>query len=358
MRMLRETTTFDDVTENRPVTWNIEEKGIEMVHVPCADEQTARTLVSDRVCEPLREMFRKALLFRPRTQLVVFGTGLLSAVIVFLLLLLLLTRETASCIQPSTIDAGSPPTDETSTILALLASDANADEVCDDEAVSTASTWPIFRNMTQLHQNTAWLDYLTTVYGSIPDSAFPLDTQLLKLLYNNVQGVNVSADCRCLVRGVLSNMGRYPHWDVHGTFWQHDADRTPSAPHSWVEISHCSAAADGKETNSLWAYRTPGSGVFANVGDTIVFRTHGEFLAYFFRKPELVSRVVFHPDQKRRVWMCTAFPNVGCTHHHRHLNRGLKYAESLEAIRAANFDGKLVRVTSVSTITTEKFCNS
>ena len=46
---------------------------------------------------------------------------------------------------------------------------------------------------------------------------------------------------------------------------------TPAADHAWVEVTHCNSHI---EDQSLWFYVSPGSGIFVNVGKTIVFDDH------------------------------------------------------------------------------------
>jgi len=64
----------------------------------------------------------------------------------------------------------------------------------------------------------------------------------------------------------------------HAAYYTLAEAPTPAPSNSWVEITHC---ASNLERESLWFYVQRGSGMFVNVGNTIVFQDHPQAAEHF-----------------------------------------------------------------------------
>ena len=96
--------------------------------------------------------------------------------------------------------------------------------------------------------------------------------------------------------GAPTLMGRYAKFDPPRgtTLWTRHRDHSPLANHTWVEISHCAStfgrrAACGVLANwpcPPWFYVTRGSGVYLNIGRTLVAWSHEDAAAHLTGKAE------------------------------------------------------------------------
>lgn len=132
--------------------------------------------------------------------------------------------------------------------------------------------WPRFNNISALRADKPWATYLQAVYGALP-TEFPvciydlwkLDSQQYIASGLNASGLPVhDAHDKNLKNGDL--FGDY----VGGGLQIYHEKWTPAANHTWVEVSH---RVYPTELEGMWVWRQRGSGIFANVGRTIVFPT-------------------------------------------------------------------------------------
>jgi len=141
--------------------------------------------------------------------------------------------------------------------------------------------WPRFENLTALQADHAWASYFEYIYGALP-TRFPVcvfDFHALSAKALAEFGVNST--------GLLpapkmpTNPGRYPPvfqdlkegdlypggqlgYQIFHSTWE------PVPPNGWVEVTHTVIPS---EVSAFWAWRQKGSGVWFNVGRTIVFPT-------------------------------------------------------------------------------------
>lgn len=128
--------------------------------------------------------------------------------------------------------------------------------------------WPRFQNLTELQADKRWSTYFKLVFGEVP-STFPVCTfdfwVLNETAYEKAGLSNT--------RTIISNPKTVKEGDLfrqnenlqiyHGK-WE------PAPNHSWVEVQHMVFPT---EVDGMWVWRTRGSGVYANVGRTVVFPT-------------------------------------------------------------------------------------
>ena len=131
---------------------------------------------------------------------------------------------------------------------------------------------PRFETLSELKADAGWSQYFEDVYGDLP-SGYPVCVFDLWLLDQSAflkagldrRGYHVQSDPKKLKDGDLFR--GYGGLNVYHSTW------TPAANHSWVEVSHLVMPT---ELAGAWIWNTPGSGVWANVGRTVVFPSHTE----------------------------------------------------------------------------------
>ena len=132
--------------------------------------------------------------------------------------------------------------------------------------------WPRFDSAAELRADRAWSSYFSAVYGELPDvSSFPVcmfDAHVINETAFNAAGL---AGTRPLVNvtAALREGDLYPA-AAPGRLGVYHADWAPLPNNSWTEIGH---TVYPTELDGFWAWRARGSGVWANVGRTLVFPT-------------------------------------------------------------------------------------
>jgi len=146
--------------------------------------------------------------------------------------------------------------------------------------------WPRFQNRQQLQDNSKWAAYFAAVYGELPtkypvcvyDFGFINREAYIAAGLNNtrplVPPTNVSEGDLFL----LGNLGGVQEYHIYHQNW------TPAPNHTWVELSH---AVLPTELSGMWTWFQRGSGIWMNVGRTLVFptpadplKTHAAAIAY------------------------------------------------------------------------------
>jgi hypothetical protein len=144
--------------------------------------------------------------------------------------------------------------------------------------------WPRFQSRDELAAS-PWAVYFIEVYGDLPaPEAYPvcvydlwyLDAAAWKKA--GISGFEPKTDLSNLKNGDLfySNLLMIYH-DV----WQ------PAPANTWIEVTH---SAFPSELTGMWCWRTRGSGIWFNTGNTIVFpspadpsKTHAEAIAFLMK---------------------------------------------------------------------------
>ena len=148
---------------------------------------------------------------------------------------------------------------------------------------------PVFQNVSGYRQS-PWSTYVDLLYRN--ESEPVMSVMTLTVLYTALlaqSGITLRtswADCYCQKRlGVVSHWGRAAEWDPPGTLWVWNSDRSASPDHSVVEVTHCASQRFFRdkdiEKHGAWFYRTPGSGVFLDVGRTRAFDRHEDAVREF-----------------------------------------------------------------------------
>ena len=162
--------------------------------------------------------------------------------------------------------------------------------------------WPEFASPADLVGN-PWGNYVTAVYGEIPNSRdlYPWCMGDQWLFYDSViEKFNVtdippvSSTCPASINKTLNQTGfegqRYVTnnpfqtkgitWSWHSAMPNNPwAPQQPIANNTWIEVMHREVPKD--EKTGAWMFYAPGSGIWANLGNSIVFQSHGQAFAYF-----------------------------------------------------------------------------
>lgn len=141
----------------------------------------------------------------------------------------------------------------------------------------------------------AWDTYLDALYSNTPrPAAYAVDPASFAIFYADrlpnalaskvLYSTNSSAECKQFIRDGLIWSGRAAGWNPRGALF-HRVPIRAVVPRTWIEITHCASVGhEGWETMEsvgLWAYVTPGSGVFAYSGKTIAFNDHKDAMRHF-----------------------------------------------------------------------------
>jgi len=172
-------------------------------------------------------------------------------------------------------------------LLPLLIPIALSIDVFEPRCTSTEDfAWPRYETPEELAADSGWHKYFTMVYGeSMPLEAFPLcvyDMHLLNVTAYFAAGLGGT-------RPVVTNTSELEEGDMFMSiapegFGIYHEEWTPLPNNSWFELAHMVYPT---ELDGMWMWRTRGSGVWANVGRTIVFptpedpsQTHAEAIAF------------------------------------------------------------------------------
>ena len=145
-----------------------------------------------------------------------------------------------------------------------------------------ANKLPIFKTYDELNDS-PWRQYLNKLYGKFPSDIFPIDMRKMQLFHKSLlRGIELEAhvttgagEHRTEGCFYVNNMkGPYTH-DSCDWIWVHRGiEPVPVA--SMVEVVHSNDRTSGKQHyktyTGYWMYAAPGSGLFYNVGKTIVFK--------------------------------------------------------------------------------------
>ncbi|KAL1528808.1 hypothetical protein AB1Y20_010132 [Prymnesium parvum] len=161
-----------------------------------------------------------------------------------------------------------------------------------------AGGWPVFASRSELLEDRAWAEYLTRVYGGVPDDphAYPWCMGELWMFYTHALLASGVSDAPALVGKCPTDGGRHPaqHYEQHSYLsplnvsWSwHPApivDGLAAAypafePQSWVEVIHMGGIDD--EHVGAWFLQAKGSGMSFNTGKTIVFDDHDDAQRHF-----------------------------------------------------------------------------
>lgn len=160
---------------------------------------------------------------------------------------------------------------------------------------------PVFKNKQQLIKNN-WFNYLSYVYGYIPDTSFPIDINQFDILYTNlIDKFDIELKDKCIqnnnykpcfhicptkTKQLYGNMSNV--LDIKHTIWiYHEPPYKPIPKNTNVEVTHVTNAFPGQENLERvgsWMYKATGSGIFFNTGRTISFQDHSEAARYFLDK--------------------------------------------------------------------------
>ena len=131
--------------------------------------------------------------------------------------------------------------------------------------------WPRFHSRASLEAEPAWARYFEKVYGELP-SVYPVcvyDLWVLDRAAYQAAGLNntrVIQNPHNVIEGDLfvQNTLGFDGLGIHHSQW------TAAPNNSWVEVAH---GVIPTEVTGAWAWRLRGTGVWFNVGRTIVFPT-------------------------------------------------------------------------------------
>lgn len=134
--------------------------------------------------------------------------------------------------------------------------------------------WPRFNSSAELAADPKWSAYFSSVYGAVPSGtgAYPLCVYDFHLL-------NASAYTKAGLesfRPLVTNTSELKEGDLFGSvggYGIYHSEWSALPNNSWTEIAH---TVYPTEVDGMWVWRTRGSGVWANLGRTIVFPTPAE----------------------------------------------------------------------------------
>ena len=156
---------------------------------------------------------------------------------------------------------------------AVAATDASAPPGFDPQCTSADDHgWPRFDDFAALEADQPWADYFKYIYGELP-SVYPvctfdlhaIDAMAVASFQLNKTGQLPTPKLPSdeLKDGDLFQGGQMGYQIFHTT-WK------PVPANGWVEVTHTILPS---ELMSYWAWRQKGSGVWFNVGETMVFPT-------------------------------------------------------------------------------------
>jgi hypothetical protein len=134
--------------------------------------------------------------------------------------------------------------------------------------------WPRFETMEELASNEKWASYFNSVYGALPET-YPVcvfDMEVLNRTAYVAAGLNGT-------RKIVTNTSTLQDGDlfvsmgVPGTYQIYHSAWKPIPNDTWVEVTH---TVYPTEVQGMWVWRTRGSGIFYNTGNTLVFSTPAE----------------------------------------------------------------------------------
>jgi len=170
-------------------------------------------------------------------------------------------------------------------------------------AIASGVTLPRFESFKDLQAYPKWLQYLKSVYGKSVEnaSAYPLD--LAKLVFfdgDRLKAADVllpyETDKKYCPRDTddlfehmsgsfderVGGMNFTSHDPPHALWLKQEGRFAGVHSHEWLEVTHCTSGnVQYLETAGYWMYYAKGSGIFFNVGKTIVFNDHKDAAEHF-----------------------------------------------------------------------------
>jgi len=148
-------------------------------------------------------------------------------------------------------------------------------------------TLPIFNTLKDLEAS-PWKAYFLKVYKELPEeSDFPIRIEDFSILYKDVpidkpKKIRYIGLCPNEDGQLYNNMSITN--DPPDTTWIYHSP--PFKPLSGlVEVTHCSDSfITNYENIGMWMYHAPGSGIYFDLGKTIVFKYHSDAVKYFLNK--------------------------------------------------------------------------
>jgi hypothetical protein len=150
------------------------------------------------------------------------------------------------------------------------------------------ATLPVFNTLSEL-ESSPWKDYFLKVYQELPaETDFPIKIGDLSILYKGApvdppRKVKWIGKCPTEEGELYSNMSLTN--DPEDTFWIYHPP--PFKPlKGLVEVTHCSDSfVLNYEVQGMWFYHAPGSGIYFDLGRTIVFNHHEDAVKHFLNRP-------------------------------------------------------------------------
>jgi hypothetical protein len=165
----------------------------------------------------------------------------------------------------------SPPVLLFLSLLCLLLHASSATDYLSDCASANDHGWPRFNSLDELISSPEWASYFNAVFGALP-TTYPVCTYDLELLNKtayDAAGLSGSrplvANTSALVDGDLfQSSALAADYQIFHSAW------APIPNDTYVEVTH---AVYPTELSGMWVWRTRGSGIFYNTGNTLVFPT-------------------------------------------------------------------------------------
>lgn len=138
---------------------------------------------------------------------------------------------------------------------------------------------PVFQNAGQLTSTGGWQNYFTKVYGSVPDSRYPICIGSFWFLNRPIfqaSGITNPKLIKCPTNAgdyYTSNNKYEPSWASwiwHPPPFGVNGQGIPA--NTWIEVSH---NRQGRESAGMWFMFSMGSGIWFNSGKTGVYSDHG-----------------------------------------------------------------------------------
>ena len=150
-----------------------------------------------------------------------------------------------------------------------------------------AKSLPVFGTLRDLEAS-PWKDYFLQVYKELPDeSDFPIRIGDFSILYKGApidppKYIRYVGMCPSEEGELYNNMSITN--DPPNTTWIYHSP--PFKPLSGlVEVTHCSDSfVTTYETQGMWMYHAPGSGIYFDLGRTIAFKYHKDAVRHFLNK--------------------------------------------------------------------------
>ena len=161
--------------------------------------------------------------------------------------------------------------------------------------------WPRFATMAEAEADSSWSAYFMEVYGELP-TEFPACVYDLDNLLAGAFNASGLAE-RYMDRLVPSESVKEGDLfiDLFGNFHIYHGQWAPAPNNSWIEVARVVVPT---EYSCAWAWNAPGSGVWFNVGRTIVFPTPSD-------QSELHAAAIEYLTQGCSAWQgWSAWPAV------------------------------------------------